>query len=186
MASLLKVDTLQDTSGGALTFGKILQVKQTYNTDYISQSFSTNVQTNMTNMNVTITPSSTSSKILVQAQWFGEMSSQDRVYNTMFGFKRGSTVIGQPTNTGSSVGAAVGIQQALISYHASDAASTGESLWMQYLDSPATTSATTYHTWHASNANVTLKSGGTYSWTTSRTTGYERGTYSMTVWEIAG
>lgn len=186
MASILKVDDIQTTAGAAQEFGKVLQVKQTWNTDYISQSFSTNVQTNMTNMNVTITPSSTSSKILLQAQWFGEMNNQDRVYNTMFGFKRGSTVIGQPTNTGSSVGAAVGIQQALISYHAQDAASTAESLWMQYLDSPSTTSAITYHTWHASNANVTLKSGGVYSWSTTRTTSYERGAYGMTVWEIAG
>lgn len=185
MASVLKVDTLQDTSGGALSFGKILQVKATYNTDFVSQSVSANSPTNMTNMSVSITPSSTSSKILVQAQWFGEISNQTYIYNSMFGFKRGTTLIGQPTSTGSSVAGVIGIQGASINYQ-SDVASTGEQLFMQYLDSPSTTSATTYYTFWTCQSAATIKSGGTYNWTTSRTTSYERGTYGMIAWEIAG
>jgi len=182
MASILKVDTIQTTAGAAQEFGKVLQVIQTHNTDYISQSFSANVNTNMTNMSVTITPSSTSSKILLQAQWFGEMSNQTYIYNSMFGFKRGTTVIGNPTSTSSSPVGAIGIQGASINYQ-SDAASTGEMLWMQYLDSPSTTSATTYYTWFAPQTALTLKSGGVYNWT-GQTVSYERGTYTMTAWEI--
>ena len=72
MASLLKVDTLQDTSGGALSFGKVLQVVDVYNTDYVSQAFSANTATNVTNMSASITPTSSSSKIFIQVQWCGE------------------------------------------------------------------------------------------------------------------
>lgn len=182
--STLKVDTIQTTAGAAQEFGKVLQVVQTWNTDYISQSFSTNTNTNMTNMNVTITPQSTSSKILLQAQWFGELSNQAYIYNSMFGFRRGTTIIGNPTSTGSNQAGQVGIQQGLTSFHSTDGASTGESLWMQYLDSPSSTSSITYHTWYAPQTPITLKSGGTYSWNSTYTSSYERGSYGMTAWEI--
>ena len=184
MASLLKVDTLQDTSGGALSFGKVLQVVDVHNTNYVSQAFSSNTPTNVTNMSASITPTSSSSKIFIQVQWCGESSRNDMAWNGMWGIKRGTTLIGQPTSTGNTYSGYLGIYTAGINYHADNASSTMEFVKFDYLDSPATTSALTYYAYFTCGSAQTLKHGGTYSWSTSRTTGYERGTYGMRVWEI--
>lgn len=186
MASLLKVDTLQDTSGGALSFGKVLQVVDAYNTDYVSQAFSTNTPTNVTNMSASITPSSTSSKIFIQVQWCGESSRNDMAWNGMWGIKRGTTLVGQPTSVGTTYAGHIGIYTAGINYHADNADSTMEFVKYDYLDSPATTSALTYYAFYTTQYSQTLKHGGTYAWNTSRTTGHERGTYGIRVWEIGG
>lgn len=183
MASILKVDTLQDTSGGALSFGKVLQVQSVINTDYVTQSYSANTRTDVTNMSVTITPSSTSSKVLILVNWNGEASSED--WNMIYGLKRGSTEIGMPTSTGSTGIGNRGLFNAVSGYQ-SDNNSTMSVVTGQYLDSPATTSATTYKLWVADEGSGALKSGGVYGWNTSRTTGYERSPYGMMAWEIAG
>jgi len=183
--STLKVDTLQTTTGAAQEFGKVLQVVDNYNTDFSTTTGSINSRTNVANMGTTITPSSTSSKVLIMVHWTGELSTQHAAYNGMWGLKRGTTVIGQPTSTGSTSAGDIGIAQPVISYWSSDANSTMESLHFHYLDSPSTTSATTYYLWFSSGSyNLTIKSGGVYGWTTSRTTQFERGTYGMTLMEI--
>lgn len=181
MASILKVDTLQNTSGGSLEFGKVLQVVSTYNTDYVSQSIAANTQTNVTNMSVTITPSSTSSKVLIMVNWAGEFGTS--AWNSTVGLKRGTTQIGQPQSTGSTYAGNIGITTPGSPYQSNND-STGEFANFQYLDSPATTSATTYYMTAGNQVAHTLKSGGVYSWTTSRTTSYERFTYGMMALEI--
>jgi len=185
MASILKVDTIQTTAGATQEFGKVLQVVDNYNTDYSTTTGSINSYTNVANMGTTITPSSTSSKVLIMVHWTGELSTQHGAYNGMWGLKRGTTAIGQPTSTGSLAAGDIGIAPAVLSYWADDANSTMESLHFHYLDSPSTTSATTYNLWFSSgNYSLTIKSGGAYNWNTSRTTSYERGTYGMTLMEI--
>jgi len=179
--SLLKVDTLQTTAGAAQEFGKVLQVVSTYNTDYVSQSISANTHTNITNMSVAITPQSTSSKVLIMVDWAGEFGTA--AWDVTMGLKRGSTQIGQPTSTGSSYGGSIGITGPYNAYQA-DNASTGEFCSFKYLDSPSTTSATTYYATAAGNGTFTLKSGGVYAWSTGNTTQYERFTYGMMALEI--
>ena len=185
MASVLKVDTLRDTSGNAHSFGKVVQIVDVYNTDYISQSFSANSRGNMTNMNATITPASSTSKVLIQVRWLGEFSWNDASWNGTFGLKRGSTIIGNPASTGSTNDVNKGIMGGLLSYHAGDANSTLEYTIFDYLDSPSTTSATTYYTTFGAQSSTTVKSGGVYNWNTGRTTSYERGTYGIRLWEIS-
>lgn len=185
MASILKVDTIQTTAGAAQEFGKVLQIVDNYNTDFSTTTGIVNGYTNVANMGTTITPSSTSSKILIMVHWTGELSYQHGTYNGIWGLKRGSTVIGQPTSTGNTGAGDIGIAPAVLSYWGDDAASTLESLHFHYLDSPSTTSATTYNLWFSSASyNLTIKSGGTYNWNTSVTSQYERGTYGMTLMEI--
>ena len=63
MTSIIKVDQLEKTDGSAFTFGKVLQVKQTVMTStaiITSTSF-----TEVLGLTTSITPSSASSKILV-------------------------------------------------------------------------------------------------------------------------
>lgn len=179
--STLKVDTIQTTAGAAQEFGKVLQVVSTYNTDYVSQSIPANTQTNVTNMSVTITPSSTSSKVLIMVNWAGETGSS--AWDATVGLKRGTTQIGQPQNTGSTYGGNIGIAGPYGAYQ-SDNNSTGEFSNFQYLDSPATTSAVTYYMTYGSQTGQTLKSGGVLSWSTGNTTSYERFTYGMMALEI--
>ena len=62
MSSIIKVDQIEKTDGSAFTFGKVLQVEQTLKTDtqvITSTSF-------IDVMTATITPSKTTSKIMVE------------------------------------------------------------------------------------------------------------------------
>lgn len=180
MASILKVDTIQTTAGAAQEFGKVLQVVSTYNTDYVSQSIAAHTQVNVTNMSVTITPSSTSSKILILVNWAGETGSS--AWDATVGLRRGTTQIGQPQNTSTTYAGNIGIAGPYGAYQ-SDNNSTGEFSNFQYLDSPATTSAVTYYMTYGSQTAQTLKSGGVLSWS-GQTTGYERFGYGMMAMEI--
>ncbi len=111
--------------------GKILQVVQTVKTD----TFSSNATsfTDITGMSATITPSSNSNKILVETCLF--IASAGSGSTTKINFVRGSTNIGQPT--GSSVA-----HQATFMHFLG--AVNMVPFTMNFLDSPATTSATTY------------------------------------------
>lgn len=165
------------------SFGGLLQVQSTYNTDYVSQYIPANTQTNVTNMSVTITPSSTSSKVLIMVNWAGEVGTS--AWNSTAGLKRGTTQIGQPQSTGSTYAGNIGITGPYGAYQ-SDNNSTGEFVNFQYLDSPSTTSATTYYFTMGNQTAHTLKSGGVYGWSTGQTVSYERFGYGMMALEIAG
>ena len=127
-----KLASSLDLSGKTVTMpaGAVLQVKSTF----VATTFSSTA-TNFTDMGlaVTITPTSTSSKILVSYN----LGTVDTAADTRVGFRivRGSTAVG--------VGATAGSR-----YLASTAATTvtqrGQPHSFQFLDSPARTSATTY------------------------------------------
>jgi hypothetical protein len=175
--SLLKVNDIQ-TIGGTPNRGKILQVVQTYYDIPTVQSISAQNYTDITGMTVSITPSSTSSKILVHARWYGENATN---WDSGYGLKRNGTIIGAPGAPGAR-NASMTIGN--LSYHlADDNNSTPETAQFWYLDSPNSTSSTTYTMWYANINALTLY--------TNRTIGdlnqfnYERGTCAMILMEVS-
>jgi hypothetical protein len=114
---------------------------QTHLTTTSSQSVSANVRTNISGLNATITPSTTSKRIKITIRWNGEYSATNN-YNQVYGIKRDTTDIGNPAAAGVRP---VGMAIVAMGYHVADATSTPESVMYSYIDSPATTSATTYH-----------------------------------------
>jgi hypothetical protein len=157
--------------------GHVIQVVNTFITVPTSVSVPANYQsyTNVPNLAATITPKSASSKIYIMVRWFGEFSVQTTNWDSMFGIKRNGTSIGAPVSGSTSIG----ITMAALSYYANDGNSTPEMCMFDYLDSPASTSATTYQVYVNATIAVTLY--------TNRTVGGggEFGTSSVTLMEIA-
>ena len=165
-----------ETAGGG---GKVLQVVQTHVITTSSQTFSSATITNITNLNATITPSATSSKILVSVRWYGESSDADN-YNILFGINRGSTYVGSPTASGIRNYGITGLSQG---YWNSDTTTTPDNANWEYLDSPNTTSATTYYGTFRTGAT----SGTLYNNTVvndSNELHVETGTSTITLMEI--
>ena len=119
------------------TAGKILQVLQAVKTDTFSSASTT--YTNITGLNLAITPSATSSKILVNVSFNHQSNTQDRW--RAFQITRGSTAIYIGDANGYHTRASV--MTTLQS--ATGDGSTIENSFIQFLDSPNTTSATTYY-----------------------------------------
>ena len=109
MSSILKVDQLQDSGGNAIITsdgsgnltagtipaktigaGAVLQVQSTLKTDTFSSTTASS-DVDITGLSVNITPSSTSSKILVMAHVTSNSNGDSGVH---FKIKRGSTVVG--------------------------------------------------------------------------------------------
>ena len=112
--------------------GKVLQVVSTTKTDTFTTSSSSWVD--LTGLTVTITPSSTSSEILVSYD-IG-MSNTNSTYRAYARLVRGST--------GIAVGDSAGSRQQCTSMMRPAANNAYAQSSITYLDSPATTSATTY------------------------------------------
>ena len=114
------------------TNGSVIQVQSTTKTD--TQTFTTATYTDITGLSVSITPTATSSKVLVSANITAYAQT-----NSTQGFirlVRDSTAIGVGTAAGSRVQATAPVSFTN-TYHS---LSTG----LSFLDSPSTTSATTY------------------------------------------
>jgi len=116
--------------------GGIIQVKQTIKKDQFttSQGVSSGY-TDLTGLNVTITPTRSDSKILVRAIIYN--SNQNAV--NFFRLLRGSTWIEQPSGTSSS-----GANWNAHSFAYYNCDNFQDSTTIEILDAPATTSATTY------------------------------------------
>jgi len=131
-------DQVIKTDGsGALSFatpaaGKVGQIVQTVKTTTTSTSSASYVD--MTGMSVSITPTATSSKILVMTSITVCGSA---TYSMMWQFVRGSTAICIGTD-------ATGNRTDCTQHSQSQTARTTHNMGMSYLDSPSTTSATTY------------------------------------------
>ena len=111
--------------------GKVLQVVQTVKSDIFTTTSNTFVD--VTGFNATITPSSTSSKILILARTTVSTSSSAGLIP--FNLLRGSTNLCQPDTTPLFNGTTAAFAQA---------ASAITPATINFLDSPSTTSATTY------------------------------------------
>ena len=121
--------------------GSILQVKQTHLTTRFSITFTPATTVDITGLNLSITPSSTASKILVFARAsfeLNQVNSQDIVFN----LTRNGTLVGL---TSDSVGnRKKGLVGPLMGYWTDDASSTQDFTAYNYLDSPNSLSALTY------------------------------------------
>ena len=134
--------TLVGTDEGTIrTPGAVLQVKQTVLTGTATYSNSASVS-DITGMTVAITPKSTSSKILITFQ-ISYSTSSDGCGN-LIQLQRGSTNLGG-ANQGTVFNGVTGV----INNHGQ--ANSGGQLYQtsgEFLDSPSTTSATTYKLRH--------------------------------------
>ncbi len=185
MASTLKIDTVTTPDGtGNITFsrpivadgsnltnlpasGKILQVVSATKTDTASNSNTS--FTDITGLSVSITPSATSSKVLV---FFSV---------TVNGNNAGSSLRIARDSTAICVGDAAGSRiQSTVSTNVSSGDST-RSHSGNFLDSPSTTSATTYKMQWRSNGNTDYLNRSN---TDLSTTDYSRTASTITVMEI--
>lgn len=162
--------------------GSVIQVIQnhTYSVSATSFPASYTTFTNIPELTASITPKSASSKILIEVRWFGEFTAVGVAWDSMWNLKRGTTLIGRDTWFNDR---ASGIGGSSTSYTSTDANSTPEMAYFNYLDSPNTTSTITYN----GCINCGNQAGTVY---TNRTvaagaSSYEHGTSSVTLWEIA-
>ena len=203
MASIINADTsnglklTSDTTGqlelqsGGVTQVTVTDTKVTFNQTIVapvttvqthltttsSQSNTANVRTNISGLNATITPSTTSKRIKITIRWNGEHSNGTN-YNQVFGIKRDTTDIGNPAAAGSRP---VGMAIVALNY-LNDATSTPDSATYTYIDSPATTSATTYHATYLNSLAGTLYNQRTVNDTNS--VDHERLTSTIILEEI--
>tara|TARA_A100001515_G_scaffold96080_2_gene77095 strand:+ start:666 stop:1184 length:519 start_codon:yes stop_codon:yes gene_type:complete len=170
--SQLKVDSLVPTtgvpSGGA---GGAIQTLSTTKTDTFSTS--NNSFTDIPNLSVTITPRSSSSKILVFGHCTGNGNGSTRVN---FRLVRGSTAICIGDANGDRVRAFGGI-------FAPNNDNTTETVSFVHLDSPGTTSATTYKVQVVNGGGQTIYVNRSDSFTNHVT--HNSGTSSITVMEVS-
>jgi hypothetical protein len=122
--------------------GSILQVVQTVKTDTFSSS-TTGSWVDITGLSVSITPSSSSNKILVMAQVMAAGLSSTN--NVLLRILRDSTAI----NVGASAGSRT---PAFACTQSSNDGNNAPTPHASYLDSPATTSSVTYKIQAFSNA----------------------------------
>jgi hypothetical protein len=135
--------------------------------------------TNIPDFTCTITPKSTTSKVVVQVRWYGEWSIQTTNWDSMFGLKRNGTPVG--VNPNSQTGAS-GITQAALGYYSNDGNSTPEMAYFDFYDSPTSTSAVTYQIYANAIAATTLYTNRTVG---AGATSFEYGSSTITLWEIA-
>jgi len=153
-----------------LPTGSVLQVVQTVKTDTFSTTSGS--LTDITGMSVSITPTSATSKILVQ-YFIGEIGpGNDEALG--IALLRGSTVIGAGATAGS---------RTLTSTAAVYANDRGAPQAFCFLDSPATTSSTTYKLQIYVNGGNTVHVNRSSTDTDSTT--YARTASTITAMEIA-
>ena len=115
--------------------GKILQVVQTVENERRSNVTTQNSYWTQSTLNTSITPSATSSKVLVEAQFMVGISVNNRhVYAAIY---RDSTQIGQSSSSGNNI---ISVTSG-VNMHADYVMAP---LYVKFLDSPNTTSSTTY------------------------------------------
>jgi hypothetical protein len=133
-ASVATVGTLPTARLPAGSVLQVVSVTKTNTTSFVSSS--TNAYVDITGMSVTITPTSATSKILVMYTVGVSQSTSATIHIRLY---RGSTSIGQGDSSGNRLGDSL-IWRPNGEQYAYDIGPLSSS----FLDSPATTSATTY------------------------------------------
>ena len=146
--SLLKVDDIQ-TTGGAPNRGHIIQVVSATMTELASYSISGMTWTEVTPLTLSITPASSSSKILCMLT-MGGMASSNSGQRYGVALRRNSSNIAVNTNSGNYTQASWaytgrGLGNALEGHPA-----------FNHLDSPGTTSSVTYRVMITTEGSYTL------------------------------
>ena len=121
---------------GAFPSGSVIQTVQATDTTDTTYT-TTNTWADLGNLSVSITPSSSSSKILVSCQ-IGCVDHAQNSYLVAFKYVRGSTTIGGAFDSGT--GGSTGTR----GEGSGDTNAIYPAVLPQFLDSPSTTSATTY------------------------------------------
>jgi hypothetical protein len=147
MATILRGDDNFDTAVGVAD-----NIVQTHLITTSSQSVTAGTRTNISGLNATITPSTASKRIKVTVRWNGEYSNAAN-YECVYGIKRDTTDIGNPAADGNRN---TGISTVSVGFETADATSTPDNASYSYIDSPATTSATTYHATYLNSYDGTL------------------------------
>ena len=180
--------TFTGTASGA---GKILQIKQHVEdtaTSFTNQTsarasrllLAANAADSTSHVSVTITPSSSSNKIILMGHVFYEANTANHEY--LWAFHRDTTLLGAPArgNRGQGIASTANNYQA-----AADNDSTPESRSFQFVDSPSSTSAITYCiSYNTSSTSGTLYLNRTVG--DSDTVAFEMGVSSIIAMEIAG
>jgi hypothetical protein len=162
--------------------GHVIQVINVEDRGRSSQGLPVNTFINVGSLEARITPKSASSKIIIQARWFGELSAQDVTYNSMWGVSRNGTQIGgQPDPSGTVIS---GVTTTALSYWLNDAASTPESMSLFISDTPGTTSEIIYRVTFIASGGGTIFNNRVAAWT-GQVSGYELGTSSLMLMEVA-
>lgn len=169
----LNNQSLTNVTAAGLPAGSVIQVQSTAKTD--TGSFTGTSFADLTGVSVSITPTSTSSKILIQAHISGFHDTD--TYSVKFRLMRNSTAIG----VGDAAGNRSPASFAMDSYGGGSQAII--TAGFHFLDSPSTTSATTYKI-------QGLIDTGTYYFgrgdTDSDNSGHGRFPTIITAMEIAG
>ena len=163
-------NSLSNVTSAGLPSGTVLQVKQAAKTDVFSTASTSFVD--VTDMSVNITPSSTNSKILIQLSLsLGANAGSFACFPRML---RGSTVIhAADTDYGNGIEAAFMFEAG---------ANTVFPLSWTYLDSPSTTSSTTYKL----QMRVNTSTGYVNRQSSMTDSSWSGGVSSLTLMEIAG
>jgi len=191
--STLRVSTLTARTGtGTVTVpannvlyapGHVIQVINTtiVTPTAVSVPGSYTTYTDIPSLNATITPKTTTSKILIMVKWFGEYSAQAGIYNSVYNIKRNGTVISVPAGSPNTTNPC-GITAASISYEAVDTSSTAEVAAFDFYDSPNSIATLTYQVCITTDTAYTLYTNRVV---TAAAGGYEYGTSMITLMEIA-
>ena len=166
--------------------GSIIQIQYAQSVTHASESVSQNTYTKLTNFpSVSITPTSTSSKIMIDVMWNGEFTPVGMTWGSVFMLYRDDTLIKGNTETGLSSTVPQGMFSPATSYTSSDADSTPERMVGRYFDEPSTTSQITYFLgFFTGNGPGTIHINRTVAANTSG--GYERMISNITATELAG
>ena len=178
--SIVRANSWQRTDGNLV--GTVIQVKQTLYTTTTSQSISAKTDTNITGLSATITPYSTSSRILILGRWYGEWTASSP-WDSLFYFARNGTKFNVQTGTSNRSSGLATYSTNYQNGASWDQSSTAETLSIFTIDSPASTSVLTYTMgFNADNAG-TLYTNRTITDTDSYN--FERGTSEIILMEIA-
>jgi len=172
--SQLRVSSVTDLSGAGSTYapGHVIQVKSTAKTNTFTMSSSTFAD--VTDLSVSVTPASASSKILVTFSLSGQA---DEATNGLYvRLMRDSTAIGIADLDGTRARTTYG--------NISTPPNAGNMSGFTFLDSPATTSAVVYKVQVASNTNGQAVSINRLN-NNADQTNLSRSASSITVMEIA-
>ena len=168
------------TAWNPISTGKILQVVTTAKTDTFSASVASGATTAFTGLTASITPASTANRILVMLQLAGHVNTDASDQQLQFILKRGSTAIG--------IGDAAGSRKraTLWSSGSSTLDTIGYSGTIVFVDSPATTTSTTYGVdlGHGSGSTKTIWMNRTTTDSDANT--QARAISTITLMEVAG
>ncbi|MEL0287049.1 MAG: hypothetical protein VXA34_00175 [Gammaproteobacteria bacterium] len=192
MTSVIKVDTIQNSSGTSSMSiasngfvippaGGIIQTQYTMFTGTNSYSITSSTNTKITDLAVNITPTSVNSVIKIETFVTGEQSDSNSHYNSVWFFYRDNTPLIAPNAGNRYAGIAMGSN---INIWTSEANSTAENANYMYFDTPSTTSQVTYTVGYFSNYTSSFYLNRTVADTDAAQ--YERGISSICVTEIAG